>query len=563
MILNGISIQGYHGIRDMNIRLDSTTAIIGENGWGKSSLYNLLERVFGSSRIPCRFSPEDFRIDEQRPDFREIHICFEFRERKFGHVKRSRILQQFNRYWRKGQDDFFRLYYHIDSKMVGDQIGTSHYFADEFGNFISSNLRDLRSLIKLNPVLHLKDARMGNRNKGELSDSEKKYYRNAWEKKIAELAKYLMGEGDRSEGISEETISSGLDALNYIVASYMTEYKDAKLYKYRTARDIASRPISLESLGSLQSILEGRNNSNTRKFIMIVLQKALMDARGDRNLPKVCFPIFLLEDLESRLHPSYMMIFMSILEKLNAQKIIVTNSGDTLSCLPLSQIRRMVKMDDDRVIAYQLNENNFSADDLRRLTFHVRITRPMSIFARCWLLVEGETEIWLMLQLAAIMGINLQAEGIRIIEYAQCGASPLIKTAKQMGINWHLMADGDDAGQKYIKIARSHLEKNQSVKKHLTLLDDVDIEHFFYSNGFESVYRIESGYGFAQNVSKNKIIERAIHRRSKPGLAINIIEKADRLGPKGIPELIRRMFSSLIELAGGNESDPEDNGSDR
>ena len=66
----------------------------------------------------------------------------------------------------------------------------------------------------------------------------------------------------------------------------MTEYKDAKLYKYRTARDIASRPISLESLGSLQSILEGRNNSNTRKFIMIVLQKALMDARGERNLPK-------------------------------------------------------------------------------------------------------------------------------------------------------------------------------------------------------------------------------------------------------------------------------------
>ena len=132
-----------------------------------------------------------------------------------------------------------------------------------------------------------------------------------------------------------------------------------------------------------------------------------------------------------------------------------------------------------------------------------------------------------------------------------------------MGINWHLMADGDDAGQKYIKIARSHLEKNQSVKKHLTLLDDVDIEHFFYSNGFESVYRIESGYGFAQNVSKNKIIERAIHRRSKPGLAINIIEKADRLGPKGIPELIRRMFSSLIELAGGNESDPEDDGPDR
>ena len=288
---------------------------------------------------------------------------------------------------------------------------------------------------------------------------------------------------------------------------------------------------------------------------MIILQKALMDARGERNLPKVCFPVILLEDLESRLHPSYMMTFMSILEKINSQKVIATYSGDILSCLPLSQIRRMVKQEDDRVNAYQLNENNFSADDLRRLTFHVRITRPMSIFARCWLLVEGETEIWLMLQLAAIMGINLQAEGIRIIEYAQCGASPLIKVAKQMGINWHLMADGDDAGTRYIKIAKGFLEKDQIVKKHLTLLDDVDIEHYLYSNGFESVYRVESGYGFAQNVPKNKIIERAIHRRSKPGLAINIIEKADRLGPKGIPELIRNMFRNLVDLANGLEQD--------
>ena len=358
-----------------------------------------------------------------------------------------------------------------------------------------------------------------------------------------------MGEKELPTGVTKETIAEGLEALNYIVASYMSEYKDAKLYKYRTARDIASRPISLSSLGSLQSILDSSNNSYTSKFIMIMLQKAIMDARGERNVPKVCFPIILLEDLESRMHPSFMMTFMSIIERLSVQKIIATYSGDTLSCLPLSQVRRMVKQENEEVTTYQINENNFSADDLRRLTFHVRITRPMSIFARCWLLVEGETEIWLMLQLAGILGINLQAEGIRIIEYAQCGAAPLIKLAKQMGINWHLMADGDEAGIRYSKIAKTFVESHQSVKNHLTLLDDLDIEHYFYNHGFESVYRMESGYGFAQNIPRNKIIERAIHRRSKPGLAINIIERADRLGSKGIPTLIRDMFYNLIALA--------------
>ena len=63
----------------------------------------------------------------------------------------------------------------------------------------------------------------------------------------------------------------------------------------------------------------------------------------------------------------------------------------------------------------------YSSDDLRKIAFHVRINRPMSMFARCWLLVEGETEIWLLSELAQICGYSLRAEGVRIIEFAQCG----------------------------------------------------------------------------------------------------------------------------------------------
>ena len=43
MFLYQVSIRGYHGIKDMTIKLDTTTALIGENGWGKSSLYRLLD----------------------------------------------------------------------------------------------------------------------------------------------------------------------------------------------------------------------------------------------------------------------------------------------------------------------------------------------------------------------------------------------------------------------------------------------------------------------------------------------------------------------------------------
>lgn len=100
----------------------------------------------------------------------------------------------------------------------------------------------------------------------------------------------------------------------------------------------------------------------------------------------------------------------------------------------------------------------YSSDDLRKIAFHVRINRPMSMFARCWLLVEGETEIWLLSELAQICGYSLRAEGVRIIEFAQCGQAPLIKVARDFGIEWHLLTDGDEAGAKYASSARSLLK---------------------------------------------------------------------------------------------------------
>lgn len=70
------------------------------------------------------------------------------------------------------------------------------------------------------------------------------------------------------------------------------------------------------------------------------------------------------------------------------------------------------------------------------------------MFARCWLLVEGETEVWLFNELARQCGYDLAAEGVQIVEFAQSGLRSLIKVAKEFGIDWHVVTDGDPAGKK-------------------------------------------------------------------------------------------------------------------
>ncbi len=86
---------------------------------------------------------------------------------------------------------------------------------------------------------------------------------------------------------------------------------------------------------------------------------------------------------------------------------------------------------------------------MRRIGFHIRFHRSGALFARCWLLVEGETEVWLFNELAHQCGYNLAAEGVHIIEFAQSGLKSLIKVARAFGIDWHVMTDGDLAGKKY------------------------------------------------------------------------------------------------------------------
>ncbi|MFA0698358.1 ATP-dependent endonuclease, partial [Vibrio sp. 10N.222.49.C9] len=76
-----------------------------------------------------------------------------------------------------------------------------------------------------------------------------------------------------------------------------------------------------------------------------------------------------------------------------------------------------------------------SSDELRRVGFHIRFHRSSALFARCWLLVEGETEVWLFNELAKLCGYDLAAEGVQIVEFAQSGLKSLLKVARAFDID--------------------------------------------------------------------------------------------------------------------------------
>jgi putative ATP-dependent endonuclease of OLD family len=172
------------------------------------------------------------------------------------------------------------------------------------------------------------------------------------------------------------------------------------------------------------------------------------------------------------------------------------------------------------------------------------------MFARCWLLVEGETEYWVVPELARLQGFDFAAEGVECVEFAQCGLSALTKLADHLGIAWHVLVDGDDAGQRYAETAIKARGTAAGATGRITMLRDKDIEHCFWQNGFADVIRRVAYPGTsARSATAAVSIRKAIERTSKPHLALSLIDAAVERGPQSIPAVLRETIEAVIASA--------------
>ena len=91
--------------------------------------------------------------------------------------------------------------------------------------------------------------------------------------------------------------------------------------------------------------------------------------------------------------------------------------------------------------AYRIDSARYSIDDLRHIAYHVRLNRAGALFARCWLFVEGETEAWLLPELAQLCGYDFPTEGIRCVEFAQSGLRSLLRLANDLDLLFDVLAE--------------------------------------------------------------------------------------------------------------------------
>ncbi|MCA1922036.1 ATP-dependent endonuclease [Buttiauxella noackiae] len=548
MFLERVEIVGFRGINRLSLMLEQNNVLIGENAWGKSSLLDALTLLLSPHETLYHFSRDDFYFPPGDLQGREhhLHIVLTFRETAPGHHlgRRYRSLEPV---WAEGNDGFHRIMYRLVGELAADgSILTLRSFLDNNGHSVELDDIDTlaRQIIRLNPVLRLRDARFMRRLRNDSIPVMPETEMTA--RQLDFLARELVS---RPQNLTDAQLRQGLSAMVQLLEHYFSE-QGATAHQRLLRRRSHDEQRSWRYLDVINRMID-KPNSRAHRMILLGMFSTLLQAKGSVALDKDARPLLLVEDPETRLHPIMLSVAWHLLNLLPLQKITTTNSGELLSLTPVENVCRLVR-ESSKVAAWRLGPGGMNAEDSRRIAFHIRFNRASSLFARCWLLVEGETEVWVMNELARQCGHHFDAEGVKVIEFAQSGLRPLIKFARRMGIEWHVLVDGDEAGKKYASVVRGILENDRDQERdHLTTLPAMDMEHFMYRQGFADVFHRVAQ--LPENVPMNmrRVIVKAIHRSSKPDLAIEVAMEAGRRGVESVPSLLRKMFSRVLWLARG------------
>lgn len=541
MRLEHIEISGFRGINHLSLPLTETNLLIGENAWGKSSLLDALSLLLAPQETPYAFTRDDFHFTPGNSDaqMRRLQIVFSFRDD--DHQQDA----LFAPFWQRDAQSTRWLCYSVRARQKGAEIVTSRRFLREDGDPLpqAGSEAAISQLVRLHPVLRLRDARFSRRLRHDDSDAEASRL-SALAAEVASLTRQLEAQPHQ---LSDETLSQGVATLQQLMEHYFLIHHAGDARRADPQRRSGAQGWrALDQLNQLVS----ETGSRSQQILLLRMFVLLAQARGAAGIAAQARPLLIVEDPETRLHPIMLSVVWNLLELIPLQKIATTNSSELLSLTAVENVCRLVR-EPARVAAWRIGPQALSAEESRRIGFHIRVNRPSSLFARCWLLVEGETEVWIINELARQCGYHFAAEGIKVIEFAQSGLKPLLKFAARMGIAWHVLTDGDDAGQKYAATARSQLASPQEQARSLTQLPALDMEHFLYKAGFDDVYRQMAHLPANIAMSPRHIINRAIQHSSKPALAIAVAMAAAERGTQAMPPLMRQMFAHVLGLARG------------
>lgn len=546
MKISKVEIQNFRGFKKEVIELDDITVFVGENNSGKSTVLDAIKLVIGAQDWNDRLSKYDYHLNSSTSragDEGEILLRIEVSEKQEDEWpdEIQQTLPDSIDIEGNGLRHFYLAlqgtYDHSNEKSIdtkefqnksynpkGTKANTGKCFAD---------------FKKLLPVFYISSLRDSNKEFQQKKGLFKRFLdseiiphekRNQLEAKLATLNSEIIEVMNNIKLLKEHlkksmNVLSGTDEAIVDIEPLPSDIGDL----------IGKAGIILQNATGIRLPLE-RHGSGAQSLSVLFLYESFLTVLVAIEYDKFSEPILLIEEPEAHLHPSAVRLFWKFLEKMPGQKIVTTHSGDIISSVPFSKIRRIVGVSGENRIR-TMSDLAFDDKDKRFLRNYITYSRGELFFAKCWLIVEGETEQVFFENLLNVDGF-LDQRGIRVVQFTQIGLEVLFKLSSQLCMRWFLITDGDQAGQEYKQTAISFLPSSATQDDYIFTIQEKTIEVCLMVNGFSGIYESHLSQGnttslAALNLSGVQYFEKLYellneqkraNRVSKPQVVLEIVE---------------------------------------
>ena len=563
MKITSVLIQNLRGIRDLELSLGQVTVLIGENNSGKTSILDAIKICLGGlgGRRRPTFNEMDFHLPNEGAEpssVEPVRIAVTFLEdtremwddRLVGRLSRAGVLQ----FVENGKKRYVSLQVECSYDQETREFSDQWSFLDPSGDVLSveplQGLRILREELKYYYLTALRDA-------GRHFDAHGPFWRPF-------LRDSQLSVGKKSE------IEEHLKKVNNLIISSHSSFEQVKvkLQELQSLVLLANKdPVSIEAVPSrMFEILSraevqigtntgakiplARHGEGTQSLAVLLLVFAFLESQREGA------SILALEEPEAHLHPSAIRSLWRLVQNFANQQIVSTHSGDLISETNISDIRRLARTSDG-IKAFHISKGSLSDEDIRKFNYSIRRTRGELLFARCWLLVEGQTEIWVYEAAARACNMKLHEEGVRLIEYQQAGASPttLAKIANLLGIAWYCVGDKDGNESSLIRKKRDlHEFFNGDREEDRLVFPYENLEEHLAGNGFHEIY-----WNYIPNQKKREIqstpknykeIVQNFRKSCKTNAANDVaVELEEEHGESKVTAEIRSVLEKTLSLA--------------
>jgi putative ATP-dependent endonuclease of OLD family len=559
MKLRKVLILNFRGIKHLDLELTDTTVLIGENNSGKTAVLEALRlclRDLGS-RGRLVFDPYDFHLKDasSEPDAAEpISIDLGFSEDAPGdwatelvaRLNRQKILQvddegknhvtlrvtcSFNR----AKPDFEQTWSFVNLQgqpLPGVTDSALGLLQREVQYHYLSALRDAAKHFDAKGPFwrpFLKDSQLAPEKRVEI------------EAKLREVNDLVVG----SHGSFEQALNR-LRRVQDVVPMGSGDVVSIEAVPGRLFDMLAKAQLSLGTATGAR-VPVGRHGEGTQSLAVLMLFSAFLANWSTGT------SVMALEEPEAHLHPSAVRALWRVVCGISGQKIVSTHSGDLLSEIDVHDIRRLAKTQLG-IASYRIAPGTLTPEEARKLNYHVRRARGELLFARSWLLVEGETEAWIYPAAARALDIDLHKEGIRVVEYSQSDAALLAKVANALGIPWLCVIDNDQGRSKYEPALKANLAG--ATESDRLIFPYRNPETHLLLNGFTNEYASLMPNQSLARITKSPAdpdywteYAAVFPARAKTRAAATIASEIERRGPSSVTREIASVLETIVTIA--------------